>query len=68
MKISIAQAKYRALDFDKCIADFKINYYEALLRGSDVLVFPSMFLGNTKYGEFLGFLNILKIYVSSLNL
>ncbi|EOA80320.1 NAD(+) synthase [Borreliella burgdorferi] len=54
MKISIAQAKYRALDFDKCIADFKINYHEALLRGSDVLVFPSMFLGNTKYGEFFG--------------
>ncbi|QFI14634.1 NAD(+) synthase [Borrelia sp. CA_690] len=54
MKISIAQTKYRVLDFDKCIADFKINYEEALLRGSDVLVFPSMFLGNTKYGEFFG--------------
>ncbi|AEL18692.1 NAD(+) synthase [Borreliella bissettiae] len=51
MKISIAQAKYRALDFNKCIADFKANYDEALLRGSDVLVFPSMFLGKTNYGD-----------------
>ncbi|WKC81738.1 NAD(+) synthase [Borreliella tanukii] len=51
MKISIAQTKYRVLDLDKCIADFKINYGEALLKGSDVLVFPSMFLGNIKYVE-----------------
>lgn len=51
MKISIAQTKYRVLDFDKCIVDFKINYDEALLKGTDVLVFPSMFLGNTKHAE-----------------
>lgn len=53
MKISIAQTKYRILDFDKCITDFKINYNEALRRGSDVLVFPSMFLGKTKHSELL---------------
>ncbi|WKC88182.1 NAD(+) synthase [Borreliella japonica] len=51
MKISIAQTKYRFLDFDKCIADFKINYDEALLRGSEVLVFPSMFLSKIKYSD-----------------
>ncbi len=49
MKISIAQTKYRVLDFNKCIADFKINYEEALLRGSEVLVFPSIFLDKTKH-------------------
>ncbi|QUG72959.1 NAD(+) synthase [Borreliella afzelii] len=54
MKISIAQTKYRGLDFDKCLEDFKINYNEALLRGSDVLVFPSMFLDHTKYSELFG--------------
>ncbi|KEO62473.1 NAD(+) synthase [Borreliella garinii] len=52
MKISIAQTKYRVLDFNKCIADFKINYEEALLRGSEVLVFPSIFLDKTKHSEF----------------
>ncbi|APS98712.1 NAD(+) synthase [Borreliella mayonii] len=54
MKISIAQTKYRALDFDKCIVDFKNNYDEALLRGSDVLVFPSMLLADTKYSDLFG--------------
>ncbi|AJA90644.1 NAD+ synthetase [Borreliella chilensis] len=51
MKIGIAQTKHRVFDFDKCIADFKMNYDEALLRESDVLVFPSMFLSKTKYRE-----------------
>ncbi|MBB6031351.1 NAD+ synthase (glutamine-hydrolyzing) [Borreliella spielmanii] len=55
MKISIAQTKYRVLDFDKCVDDFKINYNEALLRGSDVLVFPFMFLGYTRCGELFGY-------------
>ncbi|WKC78070.1 NAD(+) synthase [Borreliella turdi] len=50
MKISIAQTKYRFLDFDECISDFKINYEKALQRGSDVLVFPSMFLSKAKHG------------------
>ncbi|WNY69649.1 NAD(+) synthase [Borreliella andersonii] len=54
MKISIAQTKYRALDFDKCIVDFKINYDKALLGGADVLVFPSIFLGNAKYVKLFG--------------
>lgn len=51
MKISIAQTKYRVLDFNQCIDDFKINYEEALLRGSEVLVFPSMFLDKIKHSE-----------------